>query len=154
MSLSGIFSKLSVTKGKGRRKPGKDETPSPAEHGTASSSPPTLCTGAAQPAATEPEMKRKKSIFGSLAKKEATGPDREDGGPVVPPDRSGMPSASKKVKLAVSKKDEAGKKSGNKANGYELSLYWWPSSALQHVLAQSSGWSGTQKETKQPVADS
>lgn len=99
-------------------------------------------------------MKRKKSIFGSLAKKEATGLGREDGGPVVPPDRSDMPSASKKVKLVVSKKDEAGKKSGKKANGYELSLCLWPSSALQHVRAQSSGWLGTQKKTKRPVADS
>lgn len=131
MSLSGIFSALSMKKGKSRRKKGQDT--SSGEDASPSHS----------PAPSEREGKQKSkggaksSIFGSSSAKQQPQQQQESvgfstGGRVeVPPDRAERTPWGK----AAAKKD-AGTKKGKKGTGYDrMRFYLDRSSALRSLRA-------------------
>lgn len=120
MSLSGIFSALSLKKGKSRRKKGQDTSSSGEED--ASPGPAVSDRGSASK-----QAKGGRSIFGSSAKQESAG--QSQGRVEVPPDR---PEKSAWGKPA---KQEAGvKKAAKKGPGYAGCVLLGPSSALQPCM--------------------
>jgi len=105
MSLSGIFSALSLKKGKSRRKKGQD-TSSSGEEDASSEQSSTLAGRDSK------KLKgSKSSIFGISAKQESAGQSHQGRVP-VPPDRS------ERTAWGTAKKDAGTKKAAKQGTGY------------------------------------